>query len=275
MTDLQKVEFDMLACFVDICKTLDLQYYLVCGSALGAVKYQGFIPWDDDVDVAMPRKDYEIFMQRAPQLLPEHYFLQNHMSDPQYPLLFSKLRDSRTTFIEKSCVDLDIHHGIYIDIFPLDGHPRGKLSSAVFELRKRIYKLQASTVLVFPRRWKARAVNRFFRALGYHRRTQKVVTRLSRLIASHDIASSDVICNYGNWQGRLEYAPKVQYGKGTTATFEGLAVCVPEKYDEYLTQKYGDWRADLPEEEKQGHHYHEICDTEMPYTEYRRKGNIQ
>lgn len=94
MNDLQKCELELLKYFIDICNKLNLRYYLVCGSALGAVKYGGFIPWDDDVDVALPRPDYEMFIKNAQRMLPSHVFLQNSMTDPQFPLIFSKLRNS-------------------------------------------------------------------------------------------------------------------------------------------------------------------------------------
>ena len=103
MTELQKKEFEMLCLVVDICNQLDLEYYLVCGSALGAVKYNGFIPWDDDVDVALPRKDYELFLSKASSMLPSWCFIQNYRTDPKFPLLGTKLRNSKTTFIEFMC----------------------------------------------------------------------------------------------------------------------------------------------------------------------------
>ena len=86
MTELQEIEFGLLQQFLSVCEQLNLTYYLVCGSALGAVKYGGFIPWDDDIDVALPRKDYEIFCREAPRILPEWCFLQNYHSEPQYNL---------------------------------------------------------------------------------------------------------------------------------------------------------------------------------------------
>ena len=88
------------------------------------------------------------------------------------------------------------------------------------------------------------------------------------MISSYPVENSEVICNHGNWQGKLEYAPREQYGEGIMMEFEGLKVRVPELYDEYLTQKYGDWRADLPEEEKVGHHYYSVCDLNKSYKEY-------
>ena len=136
MTALQKIEFEMLKEFVRICDELNLRYYLVCGSALGAAKYGGFIPWDDDVDVALPRPDYDVFCQRAQDMLPKHLFLQNHKTDPNYPMIFSKIRHSGTTYVEKSLAKLNMNHGIYTDIFLFryvlaifdhrDSHPKEK-----------------------------------------------------------------------------------------------------------------------------------------------------
>ncbi len=102
MHSLQQVELKMLQMVDDICRELHIKYYLVCGSALGAVKYSGFIPWDDDLDIGLLRPDYEIFVREAKRLLPDNYFLQNYRTDPAFPQVFSKIRDSRTTFIEKA-----------------------------------------------------------------------------------------------------------------------------------------------------------------------------
>ena len=97
MTDLQQVEFKLLQAVDIVCKQLNIKYYLICGSALGAVKYSGFIPWDDDLDIGLLRPDYEIFVEKAQELLPNSYFLQNYRTDPAFPQIFSKVRDSNTT----------------------------------------------------------------------------------------------------------------------------------------------------------------------------------
>ena len=105
--------------------------------------------------------------------------------------------------------------------------------------------------------------------LGMHKRTNRIAQRYERMIAACSLERSALVCNHGNWQGKLEYAPKWHYGNGAWAEFEGLRVRIPENYDAYLTQKYDDWRADLPESEKVGHHICEVCDTTRPYTDYR------
>ena len=123
MNDVQNVVMDMFKEFIKICDTLNLKWYMINGSALGAVKYGGFIPWDDDLDVGLLRTDYEIFLEKAQDLLPKHIFLQNYRTDKNFPHIYSKLRNSNTTFIEPSIAKLDMNHGIFLDIFPLDYYP--------------------------------------------------------------------------------------------------------------------------------------------------------
>lgn len=268
MTHLQQLEFEMLKEVLRICRLLDIRYYLICGSALGAVKYNGFIPWDDDIDVGMMRKDYDRFLKEAPDLLPGHLFLQNNSSDPAYPMIFSKLRDSRTTFIENSIRTLNINHGVYIDIFPLDLYPTGKAEQRMFEIKKWIYTHLLATVYDTKRSLPGEVIRRFNRLIGVHRRIPSIVKRYESLLSRYQDTDSSIVCNHGNWQGKLEYAPLEQYGSGSKAFFEGLEVTVPEKYDAYLTRKYGDWRSDPPEEEKFGHHLSRLVDLEHPYTDY-------
>lgn len=270
MNELQSCEMNILREIVSVCHQLGIRYYMVCGSALGAVKYQGFIPWDDDVDIGMFREEYERFVREAPPLLPEHLFLQNFRSDKAFSQIYSKVRDSRTTYIEKSVANLDMHHGVYVDVFPLDGYPTTAKEQKAFERKKKYYKLICESRFDFPRSPKAALVTKLLRITGISRCSHKYLIKYDTLIASYPTADSPVICNHGNWQGKLEYAPREQYGEGLEVPFGDLTVRVPEKYDEYLTQKYGDWRADLPEEQKVGHHYYEVMDLEKPYTAYKK-----
>lgn len=268
MNSLQKKEFELLQIFINICEELGLKYYLACGSALGAAKYNGFIPWDDDVDVAMMRSDYEVFLEKASELLPKNIFLQNYKTDPAFPQIFSKLRNSETTYIEQSSAKLPINHGIYIDVFPLDGYPTILKEQQILERRKKRYKRQLSCAFHVERNLKNKIIYYYNRFRGCHKRSQKIVAKYVDMISQYDVKSSELICNHGNWQGVLEYAPKWQYGDGIWMEFEDIKVRIPEKYDAYLTQKYGDWREDLPIEEQIGHHYYIICDVERSYTEY-------
>lgn len=271
MTDLQEKQFEMLQAVDKVCEHLSIRYYLVCGSALGAVKYKGFIPWDDDLDIGMLRPDYEAFIENAQELLPKDYFLQNYRTDPAFPQVFSKVRDSGTTFIEKSSAKLPINHGVYIDVFPLDGYPHSKGKMVRLEVLKKLYTLNAACAFQLPCNRSTRLFFGIERLLGFHRHTQQIMRKYEHLIASYPITGSRVLCNHGNWQGKLEYAPREQYGDGVWSVFEGMPVRIPAQYDAYLTQKYGNWRADLPQEQQVGHHYAEVIDLDLPYTVYTKQ----
>ena len=119
---LKKIEIELLLSFIEITKKYNLKYFLLGGTCLGAVRHNGFIPWDDDIDVGLPREDYEVFLKVAQAELPENVFLQNGNTDPEYTLNFAKLRNSDTTFMEQSFKNYKINHGVYIDVFPLDGY---------------------------------------------------------------------------------------------------------------------------------------------------------
>lgn len=268
MTQIQQAEFEILKVVTEICDRLDIPYFLVCGSALGAAKYHGFIPWDDDVDIGIFREDYERFLCEAPQYLPEHLFLQNHRTDRYYPHIFAKVRNSATTYIEKSASRIPMNHGIYIDIFPLDGYPENPAEQKRLERKKKWYKRLLACTFVCERSIQGRIMTGLFRLAGVHKRTAIVIDRYERMIKQYGTAASDIICNHGNWQGTLEYASKSQYGDGHWTTFEGLRVRIPQQYDAYLTQKYGNWREDPPKEKQIGHHFYEICDLSRPYDHY-------
>ena len=268
MNELQKVEFDLLRCFIDTCEKLNLNYFLVCGSALGSARHEGFIPWDDDMDVGMYREDYNKFMKLAPALLPEGIFLQNYKTDPKYPHVFAKLRNSNTTCIEKSAKDLDINHGIYIDIFPLDGYPTSTKEQKKLSFLKRWYRLQLASAFKLPDTLKGKLFLSFLRILGCHKRTSKIAAKYERVVSKYPVKGSKIICNHGTWYGSKDFISAEYYGKGSDAVCEGLKVRVPEKCEKYLTALYGDWRTPPPPEKQKGHHYYEICDTEKSYTYY-------
>lgn len=269
MNELQQCEFELLKIFVELCNKYKLKYFLVCGSALGAIKYKGFIPWDDDIDVGMPRSDYEIFLQKAQQDLPQKIFLQNYRTDKYFPHVFTKLRNSDTTMIEANMAHLKMNHGIYIDIFPLDGVPNLQKEIKKIKFKKKILAWFHYCALKNNDSGIVACRNFILRLFGFHKRTYKALERLDKIISAYSTENSEIWCNHGNWQGDLEYAPKWQYGDGVEVEFEGIKVIIPEYYDEYLTQKYGDWRSDPPIDKQQSHHSILVFDTKKSYKEYQ------
>lgn len=121
LNELQKTLLSMLKDFDDVCQRHGIPYQLFSGTALGAVRHHGFIPWDDDIDVVMLREDYERFFDKAAKDFDsEKYYVQREFTE-HWPMFFSKLRLNGTTYIEKyHSHDTKIHQGVYIDIFPCD-----------------------------------------------------------------------------------------------------------------------------------------------------------
>lgn len=274
MNDLQKVELELFKVFKETCEKLNLNYFLVCGSALGAARHGGFIPWDDDMDVGMYREDYNKFMELAPTLLPEGIFLQNYKSDPAYPNVFAKLRNSNTTYIEKSAKHLNINHGIYMDIFPLDGYPSGIFEQKKLDFLKFYYRRQLACAFKMQHNIKG-VLSATPRLFGCHKRTSKIVAKYEAIISKYPVKCSNLICNHGTWYGKRDFISADRYGKGTYILFENVGSSVPEKYDEYLSDLYGDWHTPPPLEKQRGHHFYEICDTEKPYTYYMNKSIVE
>lgn len=124
-----KVELDLVKELDRICKKYDLQYFLDAGSLLGAVRHKGFIPWDDDIDLLMPRKDYDKLISVAQSEIRNPYYFQHISTDPKYPGLHVKIRNSQTTAIIKSWLFTDVNQGIFIDIFPLEALPKDELEA--------------------------------------------------------------------------------------------------------------------------------------------------
>lgn len=117
---LQLVELEILKEIRSICEKYSLEYYLIGGTLLGAVRHQGFIPWDDDLDIVMPREDYEKFIKICEKNLNSDYYLESYRNDNNYWIPFAKMRKNNTLFVEEDTKHMVSHKGIFVDIFPLD-----------------------------------------------------------------------------------------------------------------------------------------------------------
>ena len=132
---LQIVLFEMLQLIDKICREYDIKYSLFGGTLLGAIRHKGFIPWDDDIDIAMRRDQYDKFISVWNKINPKGYFLQNKDNTPSYTQSFAKIRKDNTAFIQFEWEKGLYHTGIFIDIFPIDRVPNGKVNQAAFFLK--------------------------------------------------------------------------------------------------------------------------------------------
>lgn len=117
---LQNKEIEMLKAISNVCDKLDLTYVIISGTLLGSVRHRGFIPWDDDIDIGMPREDYEVFLKEGQKLLPSNLFIQHYSTERETNNLYIKVRDVNTVFLENDNQNANICHGIFIDVFPFD-----------------------------------------------------------------------------------------------------------------------------------------------------------
>ncbi len=139
LKDLQKKELEMLEQIHFACEKLGIRYFIMYGSLLGAVRHKGFIPWDDDMDICMTREDYDVFIEKGQQYLPENLQIQHYTTEEDCPNIYIKVRDRNTTFLHKEHVDLDINQGIFVDVFPVERIKAGKWHQKTEYLKRRIF----------------------------------------------------------------------------------------------------------------------------------------
>lgn len=265
LKDIKIIEVDILKEFISVCEKLGLQYYLMGGTMLGAVRHKGFIPWDDDIDVGMPRADYEIFLSKAQDMLPKNLFVQSFETDSDYVANFAKIRRSDTTFVEIAWKKRKMNHGVYIDVFPLDYYPDDENGRKQFSKKNRIYARRLFAEYCLENiTFKYNLISVLLK-IAYPS-TGKVLKKRDQLFKS--VSPSDMIANYCGAWGQKEIVPAEWYGEGVLLEFEGIQVRVPKEYDKWLTQVYGDYMQLPPEEKRIPRHTVEFIDLEKSYTAY-------
>ena len=268
---IQEKEIQIFKSFMHACQRLNLKYYLIGGTLLGAVRHGGFIPWDDDIDIGMPREDYEVFIAKGQDLLPENIFIQNYKTDPQFPQAFTKLRNTDTAFIESSVAHLDINHGIFIDVFPIDKKIENRFFLPFWRIKERIINYRIS--YLFNRKYNVFV--RAFRPLTkmFYRTASSAVRAKDMLYRSGK--SDTMVANYSGYWGKKEIVPASWAEDTQKIDFEGLVAPIPREYDKWLTQLYGDYMQPPPEEKRVTHHFTNVIDTDKPYAEYNWKGEAE
>ena len=257
----------MLRFLHEFCVSKGIRYYAIGGTMLGIARHKGFIPWDDDIDIGMPRNDYELFIELFKNEQNDYYTIETPASnDPAYIYPFSKMYDTRTTLIEK--LHKPLKRGIYIDIFPLDG-----IGNSIQDAKKVMKKIE-SRKKVLNLRTLAIDRNRFFGKNVILRLIQalpnivlnnkKLICSIDNLCKNKDFDSSNLAGNLVGAWGWKEIMPREFFGEPTLYTFENISVMGVEKVDAYLSHLYNDWR-NLPSEEKQVTHHSYTVDFNKSY----------
>lgn len=262
--------------FITLCEEHRLTYYCVGGTAIGAVRHQGLIPWDDDIDVAMPRPDYDRFLELCKRQDLGDY----ELATPErkgYPCHFAKLCDRRTTLIEKR--DVPCVYGLYIDIFPIDGTApdmaeakrllrkykqwNNKLDAALTRHTLRQYLALA----LKPKEWGRMAVQTAAVIIGRERVRRYIIHRLDSMARLYDYTTATLVANYDGAYREREIFPKAWTDTLCDKPFEHLTVKLPGNYDAYLKNIYTNYMQLPPVEQRVCHHLHDYLDLNKRVTE--------
>lgn len=253
---LQATQIEILEEIARICEKHQLRYFMIYGTLIGAIRHKGFIPWDDDLDIGMPRDDYEKFMQVARTELSSKYCLQNTQTEKQYWLSFGKVRKNNTIFEEASVVGLPdkIHKGIFVDIFPFDyvRKNKGILVHLQFILSKAINETMYYKAGVYSNKasLKYGGLDMLLKMLP-----MKSLCRMqSRIASMQNKKNSMYLADFNSSRKYLNAIYPVEYFLPVKdSEFAGKYFKIPNKYDEYLRMVYGDYMK-MPKEEERVNH---------------------
>lgn len=244
----------ILDCIIAYCRENSLVYYLIGGSLIGAVRHRGFIPWDDDIDIALPRKDYDFLVQHF-NGFSEQYELVDISNQPKYYLPYAKIIDNRTVLFENVYGICPV--GVNIDVFPLDyitdntKNNIGKVYKKSF--LEKLVVLKSIQIMPSHPVWKRMLIRilRIICPLPYTYYTRKRIQRAEKAIAKEKTDWMANLC--GAWEEREITASK-NFLCPVDGVFENRHVNLPNGYDEYLTGVYGDYMKLPPEEKRIAHH---------------------
>lgn len=246
---LHEVDLEIVKEVVRICNENGLIYYMSGGTLLGAVRHKGFIPWDDDIDLAMPRDDYEVFLKIAPKLLPANLQIVNYRTDVEYHYYITRVRDVETKVEEVRIGNDSKYTNASIDIFPLDGTPNNLLIRKLYffrvmyhralmslcykdsidksRKRSKVEQLFLDIMMILP-------IEKFFNPY-------KEKCKIDKLMRRYKVEDSNYIgCLMGAYRTN-QIVPKKYFGNGHIYKFENITLNGPEMYDAYLKQMYGDY----------------------------------
>jgi len=259
--------------FHKFCEKHKLKYYIVGGTMLGAIRNKGFIPWDDDIDIAMPRDDYDRLLAISKEQIPDNFEIMNHKTKSDFVFNFSKFVNKNTTLIEN--INDGYIEGLYLDIFPLDG-----AGNTLAEAKKYIKKIRRIIRLINYSLVKSKDKNLVKRVIksviGLGARTLDI----DKLFLSLE-TMKDTNWDQNTYGGNLfgiygikELMPKEYFGVPQLYQFEDTHLYGVARPHEFLTCIYGDYMKLPPIEKQQSHHKFIYLDLETPYEEFTAKLNV-
>lgn len=262
LRQLQLAELEVLIEFDRICRKHDLKYQLAYGTLIGAIRHKGFIPWDDDIDVLMLRKDYNKFMKICKEELNSAYFLQTFETDPKYIHAFARIRKNGTLAVQRVWAEVDMHHGVFIDVFPLDNilpdtlFGRLQVSTCLLIRKLKIYKLKKSKCFNSKKAYKTAVkllIHYMLKPVSM-KNLNRVENMISGLFNGKDTQFVSVLTLGDKGVEHRSRQSRSEFTMLEEVEFEGRNFFAPRFYDMILTRIYGDYMSMPPEEDRIPHH---------------------
>lgn len=253
--DIQNILLDIYKSVDEICKKRDWKLFLTGGSALGAVRHHGFIPWDDDMDLALPREDYEEFAKIAQEELPDYLKLVWMKRSHHY-----RIADFRYEMELNSAYQQAINEGekayVSVDLQPFDGVPKYKVIrtfhcawAMFYRMAYKMCDSQKICVESWRKKWELFLIALFKKMPFLFTKEEKLQRKFDRVMKKYSYIDCEYIADFvGKYLFRDVY-PKSWWEPGIMVTFEGVQVRIPSEYDKYLSRIYGDYMK-IPEEKE-------------------------
>lgn len=257
---LQKIDLEIFKEVINVCDKENIEYFIIGGTLLGAVRHKGFIPWDDDIDIAMTRDNYEFFLEKAPSYLPNHIRIQNFKTDSEYRYYITRIQDTRINIVEKRLSHINKYTHPSIDILPIDGMPNNIV------LRKiHIFRILFQRFLVaihykdsIDMDRQRNLIEKIIIRLVKHIPTKKIDpyqrrVKLDYLLKKYRVDESKISGTImGAYRSKELVFSKI-WDKKAYYQFEDIKVIGPQDYNQYLTLIYGEYMKLPPEEERKIH----------------------
>lgn len=267
MDAIHAVELDMLKAVARLCEEHGLRYYIYCGTLLGAVRHRGFIPWDDDVDIAMPLKDYRRFQRFAAEL-PSRFTCTHLDNEPANYCLWMKIRAEGTTGMDPALASVGIPWGLFLDIYPFIG-----AAKTGFGIKLQNLLLKAARALRSAEVYRALRVPKLYRRIicAVPFSIRRTISNLLLKIAMKDPEKYERIGTIDSVDFDGKFA-REDWDDVILLKFEDSEFCAPARYDKVLRRMYGDYMSLPPEGQRRVHNkQHQIIDPHRDYREYQRE----
>ena len=252
LNKIHRSEQEILDEIARVCDKNGLRYLLIGGTLLGAIRHNGFIPWDDDLDISMPREDYEKFLRIAPKELGDRFLLEDISTNDEYCYMFSKVKLKNTIMREKTMSEsYDGGQGIWVDIFPLDYTNHFKDSFIKLKWRRIVFlKRICMRKSKRTKRVERKRIDNFL-FLYKHRSVKSIMKKLNKIVESENNKNCMYYINYGSQYGVLRQTHLIdEILPLSKVKFEGKEYFAPRNCDYVLTNIYGPNYMQLPPKEK-------------------------